>query len=245
MQIRNRKIKRKEDEKMKKEMKKEMMAILAAGLMFAVAACGVKAGDVNERTDIIEEPAQVEEPEIDNETKTDDQIQTEDQSQNGKDKENGTEDQVQIPNPFVDCETMEEAEKLAGFSLTAPESIDGYSDRIIQAVEGELVQVIFTRNHCIELEDPEDLDAIDWENADFDSHDLMIRKGTGMEDISGDYNEYPEVETVSVSDRTVTLKEKDGLVHTAIWNADGYSYAVYAADGVSTDVMTALVSEVE
>ena len=80
-------------------MKKEMMAILAAGLMFAVAACGEKAGDVNERTDIIE-------------------------------------DQVQIPNPFVDCETMEEAGKLAGFSLTAPESIDGYSDRIIQAVEG-------------------------------------------------------------------------------------------------------------
>ena len=85
------------------------MAILAAGLMFVVAACGVKAGDVNERTDIIE-------------------------------------DQVQIPNPFVDFETMEEASKLAGFSLTAPDSIDGYSDRIIQAVEGELVQVIFTRN---------------------------------------------------------------------------------------------------
>lgn len=189
-------------------MKKEMMAILAAGLMFAVAACGEKAGDVNERTDIIE-------------------------------------DQVQIPNPFVDCETMEEAGKLAGFSLTAPESIDGYSDRIIQAVEGELVQVIFTRNQCIELEDPEDPDAASQETVDFESHDLTIRKGTGMEDISGDYNEYPEVETVSVSDRTVTLKEKDGLVYTAIWSMDGYSYAVYAADGVSADVMTALVSEVE
>lgn len=188
-------------------MKKEMMAILAAGLMFVVAACGVKAGDVNERTDIIE-------------------------------------DQVQIPNPFVGCETMEEASKLAGFSLTAPDSIDGYSDRIIQAVEGELVQVIFTRNQCIELEDMEE-SAAELENADFEPHDLMIRKGTVMEDISGDYNEYPEVETVAVDDRTVTLKEKEGLVHTAIWNADGYSYAVYAADGVSADVMTALISEVE
>ena len=206
-------------------MKKEMMAILAAGLMFAVAACGVKAGDVNERTDIIEDQIQVEEPGTDDETKTDDQIQ--------------------IPNPFVNFETMEEASKLAGFSLTAPESIDGYSDRIIQAVEGELVQVIFTRNQCIELENPEELDAVDWENADFEPHDLMIRKGTVMEDISGDYNEYPEVETVAVDDRTVTLKEKEGLVHIAIWNADGYSYAVYAADGVSADVMTALISEVE
>ena len=207
-----------------------MMAILAAGLMFAVAACGVKTGDINERTDIIEDQTQVEEPEIDNETKTDDQIQTE--------------DQVQIPNPFVDCETMEEAGKLAGFSLTAPESIDGYSDRIIQAVEGELVQVIFTRNQCIELENQEDSGATSQETADFESHDLTIRKGTGMDDISGDYNEYPEVETVTVGDKTVTLKEEGGLVHTAIWKADGYSYAVYAADGVSTDVMTALVSEI-
>ena len=207
-------------------MKKEMMAILAAGLMFVAAACGVKAGDVNERTDIIEDQTQVEEPEIDNETKTDDQTQTE--------------DQVQIPNPFVDCGTMEEASKLAGFSLTAP---DGYSDRIIQAVEGELVQVIFTRNQCIKLEDMEEPVA-ELENTDFESHDLTIRKGTGMDDISGDYNEYPEVETVTVDDKTVTLKEKDGLVHTAIWNADGYSYAVYAADGVSADVMTDLVSEI-
>ncbi len=224
-------------------MKKEMMAILAAGLMFAVAACGEKAGDVNERTDIIEDQTQVEEPEPGDEAGTDDQIQTEDQSQNGKDKENGSEDQVQIPNPFVDCETMEEASKLAGFSLTAPESIDGYSDRIIQAIEGELVQVIFTRNQCIELEDLEE-PAAELENTDFKSHDLTIRKGTGMDDISGDYSEYPEVETVTVDDKTVTLKEKDGLVHTAIWNTDGYSYAVYAADGVSADVMTALVSEI-
>ena len=105
--------------------------------------------------------------------------------------------------------------------------------------------MIFTRNQCIELEDPEDPDAASQETVDFESHDLTIRKGTGMEDISGDYNEYPEVETVAVSDRTVTLKEKDGLVYTAIWSMDGYSYAVYAADGVSADVMTALVSEVE
>ena len=109
----------------------------------------------------------------------------------------------QIANPFVDYESLEEAAKAAGFTLTVPTQ-NGAGKPIIQVMDGKMIQVIFDET------DPQ----------------LYIRKQAGDEDISGDYNEYAEITTATVGDRTVTLKGNDGKVSTAIWTADGYSYAV-------------------
>lgn len=45
-----------------------------------------------------------------------------------------TEDLVEIPNPFIDCDSLEDAKKIAGFEIRVPDAIDGYSDRFIQAI---------------------------------------------------------------------------------------------------------------
>lgn len=45
---------------------------------------------------------------------------------------------VQIPNPWQECGSLEEAGKLAGFSFTAPETVDGYTERYIAAIENEI-----------------------------------------------------------------------------------------------------------
>ena len=84
---------------------------------------------------------------------------------------------------------------------------------------------------------------IDYEgvDADGDAQSLCYRKGTGEEDISGDYNAYEVEETEDVAGAQVTLKgSADGYV-LAVWNADGYAYAVSVTKKITKDEMLQIV----
>lgn len=129
---------------------------------------------------------------------------------------------VQIPNPFVDCETPDAAAKLAGFDLTVSEEPVGFSDRKIQAIENDLIQVIYDSE---------------------DGQTVMIRKAVGKDDISGDYSAHAETNTVTVGRRQVTMKGANGMATTAIWVDGGYAYSVYADQaGLTSEAMRQLVS---
>ena len=128
-----------------------------------------------------------------------------------------------MANPWVDCATMEDAAELAGFDFTVPDWIKDYPNIFIQAVENSMIQVFY----CVT--DPGDGDRI------------LIRKGVGTEDISGDYEEYSEVETTALDGVNVTFKGKDGLVFTEIWTLDGYAYSISADAGMSRELAEGLV----
>ena len=131
---------------------------------------------------------------------------------------------VQIANPFVDYETLDDAAKAAGFELTAPETVEGWDgEKIIQVANNCMLQVIF---------------------HDGDDNRLFVRKEAGDADISGDYNTYAEIDAVSVGDYSVTLKGNDGTVSTAVWTSNGYSYAVTSDVPMAVDAMTALIAQV-
>ena len=126
---------------------------------------------------------------------------------------------VQIPNPWQECTSLEEAGKLAGFSFTAPESVDGYTERYIAAIENEIAQVIFS-------------------NGDEDDSTLYFRKGLGGDDISGDYNTYDVTEEQTIDGHTVLCKGNDGLIYTATWTDGEYSYAVMCDAGMSVEQLS-------
>lgn len=129
---------------------------------------------------------------------------------------------VQIPNPWQECSSLEEAGKLAGFSFTAPETVDGYTERYIAAIEGDIAQVIFS-------------------NGDEDDSELYFRKGVGGDDISGDYNTYDTTEEQTIDGHTVLCKGNDGLIYTATWTDGEYAYAVMCDAGMSAEQLTAWV----
>lgn len=117
------------------------------------------------------------------------------------------------PSPFIPCDNMAEAAELAGFDMTVsnpPDSIEAWDGYMIQAFYGE------------------------------DGEDMLIRKATGNDDISGDYNEYPQVETVD----GVTLKGENEKFALAVWSKDGYTYSVSVGEMVSQSDMLALIAEV-
>ena len=62
--------------------------------------------------------------------------------------------------------------------------------------------------------------------GDYKKQVLRIRKAKGTDDISGDYNEYKNVETVKVGDYDVTEKSDGKNIFVATWTDGTYSYAI-------------------
>ena len=132
-------------------------------------------------------------------------------------------DIIGMPNPFTDFDTLAEAEKQTGFDITLPDAIGSSENKIYRAMNDEMLEVIYMNG---------------------EDETGRIRKARGSEDISGDYNEYAETETVSVDGIDVLFKGDAGLVKLAVWTNDGYAYSVSTEAGLSADGMTALVSAV-
>lgn len=139
---------------------------------------------------------------------------------------------IEIPAPFTEYASMDEAAANAGFDMKVPESVDGYSQRMIQvfdAADEPMFEVIYRSGE------------------DENANTIHIRKAAGSEDISGDYTEYAESNTVAVGEIQVTMQGENGQVRLATWTNNGYTYSigVYAEAGVSSDMMAGLVAAVQ
>lgn len=133
---------------------------------------------------------------------------------------------VEIPNPFEEYETLSEAAKAAGFEFSVPDTIPGYENRQFRAIEQELIEVIYS-------------------NGDENPNALLIRKAAGSDDISGDFNEYAENNTVSVNDLEVTTKGNDGTVNVAIWTNNGYTFAITTDNSMSGEQISELIKSIQ
>lgn len=130
---------------------------------------------------------------------------------------------VQLPNPFAEYETLAEAARAAGVELTAPDSVNGSDRRIFRAIENDLLEVIYCKG---------------------EEEIARIRKAVGAGDISGDYNVYPQVDTVTVNGAEVTRKGDAGKVSLATWTAGEYTYSISVESGISAREMIRLISAV-
>ena len=134
---------------------------------------------------------------------------------------------TQIPNPFVEVKNLDEASKIARFTLEVPETYEDYKKQVIQAIEDDMIEVIYYD-----------------ENSEHEG--LRIRKAKGTDDISGDYNEYKDVETVKVGDFEIIEKGSEGNISVATWNDGTYSYAIDVAEASLTkDTIANLVSNIK
>ena len=64
---------------------------------------------------------------------------------------------------------------------------------------------------------------------------VCYRVSTGGGDTSGDYTEYPEVETRVIKGIDVILKGEGGLVHCALYEKDGCSFSITSESGLTFD----------
>lgn len=134
-----------------------------------------------------------------------------------------------VANPWIDCGTLEEAAKISGFPMEAPDKVNGHSITLVQAVKNNMMQAFYSDK------------AIGVEGV----KRTIIRKGVGKEDISGDYNKYEKTETVKVGNQSVIMKSTKNKVYNITWVVEGYSFAIMSDEGLSTGDATAITSIVK
>ena len=131
---------------------------------------------------------------------------------------------VQIPNPFTEYKTIEEAEKAAGFSLALPaEWMNELKEPTIRVSNDGLLELIFQ----------------------LDDEEIRIRKAKTHEDISGDYTKYAVEKQVDLASLSITLKGDADLIHTAIWQDGEYSYAISSQKGMKEDAILSLIQKMQ
>ena len=126
---------------------------------------------------------------------------------------------VQIPNPLTEHETLADLAKTVGFDVTLPTVDKAYKETAFIDISGTTADVRFA--------DDEDT--------------ITFRKAKGSDDISGDNKTYKENKTIAVKDVSVSVKGNDGI-NTATWQKDGFTYSFSSDKAMTQD---ALVKAIE
>lgn len=131
---------------------------------------------------------------------------------------------VQIPNPWKDFESLEEAVKAVGFDFAVPDTLAGCDKVAYQAIpDDRIIGVLYLNG---------------------EERQVIIRKAPGGENISGVYSQFDKLEQVEVDGRSVTMSGDGETVSLATWTDGNYSFSVYADNGLAQGDMAQLVSQI-
>lgn len=107
--------------------------------------------------------------------------------------------------------SMQQATELTGFTMRIPEGKAPYTEKTISVIGEDMIEVAYSKEEPFAV-------------------GYSIRKARAEGDISGDYTEYTESKEVDSEGRKVTLKGEDGTYSLALWEENGFSYAVKAQE---------------
>lgn len=134
------------------------------------------------------------------------------------------EDNVQLPNPIKEYNTLDEAKKAVVFKALVPGAMpEGYTLSWVSTINDELFQ-------------------ISYKNGD---NEILYRTAEGTEDISGDCNVYDVCETENINSNEVTLKGDGKTVYTAVWSEDESAYSLNSQKGLSKDTFIEIIKNTD
>lgn len=134
-----------------------------------------------------------------------------------------TENAIQIPTPFVECDNLADAWDIAGFEFSVPNSIGEYSQSAILAYENYMIDIILTNKNNTE-------------------DTVRIRKALDSADISGDYTVYDEEKTFTINNFSLSIKGSDDKVYLVTGTNGNYSYSISISNGISFKDLVNLIN---
>ena len=115
-----------------------------------------------------------------------------------------------------EVESMQQATELTGFTMRIPEGKAPYIEKTISVIGEDMIEVAYSKEEPFAV-------------------GYSIRKARAEGDISGDFTEYPDIREVDFEGRKVTLKGEAGTCSLALWEENGFSYAVKAQEKPMTE----------
>ena len=136
------------------------------------------------------------------------------------DEDNAT----QIANPFTEHKTIDDANKVLSFDAKVPSNIpSGYKVDYISTLSNDFLQ-------------------IGYKNGD---NEILYRMAKGSDDISGDYNEYKNIENKKVGDYSFIIRgNESGKAANLLWTDGKYTYSLYANPEVGTDALMSIADTI-
>ena len=134
------------------------------------------------------------------------------------------ESETMIANGMIELPSRDELSEAVGFPVKSASTLPFFPQSILYtSYWGEMAQ-------------------IDYANG---GSSACFRQSLGEEDNSGDWNEYPAQEALSVSGCTVTLKGAPDSYTLAIWSDGTYSYSLSLSAGQPASVWEAVIEGVQ
>ncbi len=131
---------------------------------------------------------------------------------------------VQIPNPWVDVDSVEDAERECGFEIEQftylPDGFNKSETVYLKNEEGVIVRQ-FARNSTDER--------------------LSFEKRSKTIENDGDYNVYDKEDTIDVADLSVTVKYEDGELKKAEWEKDNFKYSIMIDNKIKLEDMVKII----
>lgn len=115
-----------------------------------------------------------------------------------------------------EVESMQQATELTGFTMRIPEGKAPYTEKTISVIGEDMIEVAYSKEEPFSV-------------------GYSIRKARAEGDISGDFTEYPDIREVDFEGRKVKLKGEAGTCSLALWEENGFSYAVKAQENPMTE----------
>ena len=112
--------------------------------------------------------------------------------------------------------SMQQATELTGFTMRIPEGKAPYTEKTISVIGEDMIAVAYSKEEPFAV-------------------GYSVRKARAEGDISGDFTEYPDIREVDFEGRKVKLKGEAGTCSLALWEENGFSYAVKAQENPMTE----------
>ena len=136
---------------------------------------------------------------------------------------NKEDNNAQIPNPFVEYKTVEEAMNAVKFTAEIPSYIpEGYKLDNISVMSGEMLQLIYKNGE----------------------DEICFRTEKTAEDISGDYNEYKNNTVKKINGIEAKLRGNENIAG-ALWQNGDTAYSIYANKEISETEITKIAESVK
>lgn len=133
------------------------------------------------------------------------------------------ENQIQITADIVECDSDRELSSSVGFKVKHVHNIP-FDVKNVQYISywREIAEVIYSD----------------------DNNSMLFRMSKESGDISGDYNDYEETKVYNLDFGSVTIKGKDGVFSSAVWQDDKFSYSLQLNIGISDKDLIAVIEEI-
>ena len=125
--------------------------------------------------------------------------------------------------PYVEYNSVDELKENVNINAKIPDKIGNYKSYSYSVAFSNMAEIQYSNGS--------------------DNILYRLEKGEVAEDISGDYNDYENIQKLTVDNTEVTIKGNEDTYKVAIWYKNGVNYSLSSEQGLKIEDIQSLINE--